>query len=258
MSITSACKLVIKNLLLNIIIFFFTVSFLFPTPYASAQEVNRDIPPQQTSGAEREYQFLKDQTQEFRNFIQTERQEHQQFLERTIKYLGGLLAVATVFGLGNYWLALQEAKKVGVKGVARAIRRNEEELRDVLEETTRKILGERLNLKKPVLIITNGLEQGEDKKMIDWGMTNLTVKSYSKNLDLSSPQVIIFHYDGKDKKDLEATVERLLKERKNKPIIVYSKSRVDSEKLESYELRGYANAPLTLVNALYTTLNTLD
>ena len=64
-----------------------------------------------SSQIEKEYQFLKDQTKEFQNFVQRELEQQQDFLEK-------IFVAAFIAGGGLFFWTLQQAKKIGAKAVA--------------------------------------------------------------------------------------------------------------------------------------------
>jgi len=211
-----------------------------PTPNDTAQQI----------------QFLENQIKEFREYMQSEVKRHQEFVEHSFWYLTAIVAVigsiAGFFGVKSFRDALQDVKNIGAKAIADAFRKNEGEVRDTLREMTRRIINERLNLSKKVLVIHNGdLKdiEAELDALERRGFSNVEVTPYSQVLNLTQYATVVFCCEGADVSNLAEIVDQV--EKKKIPVIAYSKHHpVHVPAHDGYAWRGFAQTPLTLANAV--------
>ncbi len=271
-----------KKLLFSITIIIF-LSFFLLTVFAQQ-------PPSDSTSRnldQKEYQFLKDQTQSFQKFIENERKAHRDFIEGLYTIVVGFVGVIVTIGGGlliffdfrtrkNISQVINELfREYGIQIIDeknKSIKINIDELRHIIElETGYK--------KKSILFLMSENDRQRfgirELKIIDSrGIQNYQVYT---NFDQANELIkketfdVVVYYYNPDAADLKKNGDKqvreildLLSKRHSKtPLIIYSYEKGESgriEKIDMDEIGKYpyavpANFPITLVNLLHTVTN---
>lgn len=248
-------------------------SFSFASPVLAQDTTNNQKMMQNAKDEvlrlDKEYKFLKEQTKEFRRFIETERKQHQEFLQWSIYVVSIIIVVVSViFGLFGL-KTINDAKK----GIGRSVKEkfdeyideNTEKIKITVNDIAEKVIQEKLNLKKSICFLVPGsLQKNVEDNEVDMlrrrGFENIELKPIEESID-DKYDLVIFHYQEVQQYQ-EAQQENLTKlvsslEENPKPLIVYfpGEGRVNKEAFEKYKWHVLANTPLTLVSWVFTTLN---
>jgi hypothetical protein len=215
----------------------------------------------------REYGFLKEQTKSYREFIEKERKQHQEFLEWSlgwlVKAIGIIVAIFValvgIFGIKSIYDAKKKISDLVREKFNDYISNNTDEIEIKIQHIAEKVIQEKINLKKKILmLVPETLQEAASEINFLWkrGFKNIEVKGtdyYSIDCEL-----IVFYYDPEQNNNLIDLVKKLKKASTPKPLIIYYSGRVEDNELKK-ELRDYkwhtfANNPLTLTNWVFSTL----
>jgi hypothetical protein len=228
------------------------------------------------------YQYLKEETQQYRTFIERERDQSRQFLEDMMKY--GALAIALVGGVATFfgWKTMQDVRKhiqessekklseirdQAIANVAAAVENRVSGVRDELVVTLTD-LNRREQWYKRARVLAVG--QGEDldtliqpafsvleQKGLRVELATHPVAGLAEHIRQGDVNILILRYaPGADKRDpyLSVVIETLREIGKPVPLLVYAEGQVagdDHALIRGYTWGTYANTYLTLVTNLY-------
>lgn len=217
----------------------------------------------QQSGPEDEYKFLKEQTKEFRDYIERERRHHQEFLQWSIYLIGIIITImAAIFGLIGL-KSVRDAKRAIEASIQERfnlyIEENVDKIRLAIDGIAEGVIQERLNMEKNICFLVPNTQRGEIEVneieiLKKRGFENIEIRDTSEFVNGRS-DLVIFCFDESQDDRLTALVSSL--EKDPKPLIVYTKGRVENNALMKYQLHLFANTPLTLANWVFTTLSNL-
>ncbi len=258
---------------LGAIVFLITALCLLGVAAAPAQNAasGKAVTPGAKEQLEKEYEFLKKETREFRGFIENEREkhrefienerkEHQKFLRWSIYIIGIIIAVASaIFGFLGI-KTLSDAKKM-VRGYVDTrlndfVNGNIDSVRKSIEHVVR----EELSLDRRIWFLVPAeqqqeIETDEIETLKKRGFKNIELKNIDEPFDAGC-DLFIFYYNKSVDEHLTRLVYSL--QRNNRPLIVYYPGRVENEELDAYKWRAYANTPLTLTNWVFTVLMSFE
>lgn len=264
---------------LGVIVFLITALCLLgvasPAPAQNSTNEKEATPDAEPSSLDKEYEFLKKETREFRGFIENERRQHREFIENerkehqkflhwSIYVIGIVIAVASaIFGFLGV-KTLSDAKKM-VRGYVDT-RLNDfvdgkiDSVRTTIVHMAQDVLREELSLKRRVWFLVPAdqqqeIETGEIEILKKRGFENIELKNIDEPFD-ERCGLFVFYYDKSVDEHLTRLVLSL--QGSNRPLIVYSTERVENEALEGYKWRAYANTPLTLTNWVFTVLMSFE
>ncbi len=216
------------------------------------------------SAVEAQYEFLKEQVTEFRDFVERERIHHEHFVEWT---LGIGLAIFTLVFSVLGWIgirSLTDAKKnikdLVIKQFEEYINQESDEVWGTINDIAANVVGEKLNLNKSVCVVAPNPSDEKEARFLVQILESRGLKSIDLKIgdaiELDGYELFVYKYDA----NLEQHLIGLVRQLKNnpKPLIVYSTERVVSTEFSSYEWRLLANTPLSLVNWVFFSLATFD
>lgn len=280
--LTNFAEASVKKLLFAITIILF-LSFFLLTVFAQQPPSDSTL----RNLDQKEYQFLKDQTQSFQKFIENERKEHREFIEGLYTIVVGVVGVIVTIGGGLFvFFDFRTRKNIsqvinelfheyGIQIIDeknKSIKINIDELRHIIDlETGYK--------KKSILFLMSENDHQKfgirELKIIDSrGIQNYQVYTqFDQAYDLIKKgtfDVVVYYYnpaaeDPKTNGDKQVRdILVLLVNRKSKtPLIIYNYEKgnfgrlydVDMNEMSKYPYAVMANFPITLVNLLHTVTN---
>lgn len=275
-------KVKIKSLLLLLVVLVWTDSIFSQTTSPANNQDSNQINSE-------ELKFLKEEIKQYRDFIQQERNEHQNFIENfyskiltSLQFFGGILLFFVSFlGLTSIWQIKKSVtrlfEKYSVQLISkenRLIQLSIDEIKGVIERETKYLTKQILFLCSPTDIIK--LETRELPLIFNRGIKRDNLKIITEYESLSNAvlnnqvNLILYYYNpNEQEKDpiLKKLIEFLKIEKKQIPLIIYNFEKPgvngqlfgeDSKIMRSYIYHLAANFPITLVNHLYTTINYLS
>lgn len=269
-----------------VILLFLKFVFLFNAGLAAQEQKQTNVQEVNKTASQVELQFLKDEINEYRKFIQQEREEHQKFLEsyydKTLDlfYILGIVIIAlvTIFGLTSIWQIKKSVNRLFSKYTLSLISRENEQLKISIDDLKNVVNRETLYLNKRILFLCSPfdqkkLERRELQMIYSRGIKkeNLiminNLDEVVQNLEKNSVDLLLYYYNPIEQKIdqiLHDLIDYLKKKDKSIPLIVYNFEKPgergqlfpnDSEKMRSYPYHLAANFPITLVNQTYSTIN---
>jgi len=272
-----------KRIILLLTLQFLVIIFLDlgaqqPNP-AAVQQQNKN-----TTAAE--LQFLKDEITQYRDFIQQEREQHQQFLESYYEktlylfYIIGCVIVflITSFGITSIWQIKRSVHRLFDKYTVSLLTKENESLKQYIDDLKKVVDHETRYLKKRIVLLCTAddqhkLEQQELPMIYARGIRSENLKIYNQITDVmqavkNNTIDLLLYYYNPDEQKTDATLHKLIDQLKRNdkpiPIIVYNFDKPnergqlfskDSEAMRSYPYHLAANFPITFVNHIYTTIN---
>lgn len=256
---TKNIELSLRNLkgviaLIGIFLFFSLFTFV---SNASAQDSPQQNPVEDTEADQElilikeQYQFLKDETKSFQERIDSERSNFYAFL-------AVVLVVPSLIGIGTYlglWIKISRKTEDKLNEV---ILNNSDKLKKNAEKWALSVVDQSFGFNKKVLILSpksyhNWIKEKLVSVLENRGFNNVSIKTITNKI--GSPDLIIFYLDETTREKLEDLVDYLEKNGQLIPVVAYANKQVSSEKFSKYDLRSYANSPLTLASWVFNILS---
>lgn len=217
------------------------------------------------------YDFIKNETKEYRSFIETERHNFQTYIDNLLKFAGfliilflgflGFLSIRTVNDLKPILESYIKDK------VDKSVDNNLEKVNERIDALTFLVDREILYKNSGVLIAgdTNDFKSMEEEISILENYINkqcvktVEVDEVGKKINTFNPSIIVLcnKNGNKGKEDLECIVNTLNNSQKSIPLIIYTYCQPqlsgELKKIaDSYFWTTYANNPVTLVGNIFT------
>ena len=233
-----------------------------------------------------ELQFLRNEIKNYRDFIQQERKQHQEFLEsfynRTFSLfsmIGGIIVVlVTIFVGTSIWQIKKTVHRLFERYTIELITEKSEPLKISIDRLNGVISRETSYLNKKLVFLCSANDrsklEGRELPMIfarGIKSENLEIvhqlENVSQAIDTQTIDLMLYYYNPNDQKTdplLHKVIERLRKANRPIPIIIYNYDKLnergqlfgnDSAVMRSYPYHLAANFPITFVNHIYTTIN---
>lgn len=249
---------------LTLLFLFFVPSFLF-----GEQDTI------QVTAAEKHYEFLKEEIQNYRTFIQEERKQHQQFLTWTVGIVGSLgLLLLGIFG----WRTREDINATKDQLINEARLQVEAEIKTLVESKSylkeaelkynklTELVTQKLDVESGKFLFVGSEEkiksmQGEELLTFGKAINEPVLVSQIEDIDLEDYDVVVYRSNVDDQHEDEYLKSVLLPELtylKNKkqiiPLVIYCKGRSEflsgetEEAVNQYGLATIANYTTTLID----------
>jgi len=271
---------------ISIMLCFLVVALACMCAEANAQNIRKSTDTT-SAQAQQEYEFLKQQVTEYREFVERERKQHQDFLEnmytKLVTIVSGfavlITALLSFFGWQSKKDVAQTVKKLFEDHSLKLIDERNETIKFSVSELKRLLEKETKYQKKSILFLTSRVNletfaQRELPIIAARGMKNYkpmtSIEEAFPLIKTEAYDVIVYYYNPSGEKPKESgdshfrDIVEFLKTRQAKtPLIVYTYEKgennqlfpIDREKLSAYPYIVTANFPITLVNVLHTVVN---
>lgn len=198
-----------------------------------------------------QYQFLREETKSFQERIDSERNNFYAFL-------AAVLVVPSIIGIGTYlglWIKISRKTEDKLNEV---ILNNSDKLKKNAEQWALSIVDQSFGFNKKILILSPKTSHvWINEKLVsvleNRGFNKVSVKTITNKI--GSPDLIIFYLDEATKEKLEDLIDHLEANGQLIPVIAYANKQISSEKFSKYDLRSYANSPLTLASWVFNILS---
>ncbi|MEX0896162.1 MAG: hypothetical protein WDZ94_04505 [Patescibacteria group bacterium] len=198
-----------------------------------------------------QYQFLREETKSFQERVDSERSNFYAFL-------AVVLVVPSLIGIGTYlglWIKISRMTEDKLNEV---ILNNSDKLKKNAEQWALSIVDESFGFHKKILILSpKSFHSWINEKLVsvleNRGFNKVSVKTITNKI--GSPDLIVFYLDETTKEKLEDLIDHLEKNGPLIPVIAYANKQISSEKFSKYDLRSYANSPLTLASWVFNILS---
>lgn len=244
---------------------------VFGQTQVTLDDLNRQV--QSLQAQKDNYDYLKQEMAEYRNFLEKQQEEHRKFLELCYGLVGGLIVViGGILGLFG-WKTIQDFKKnvneYCESHLIKLVDKKGEELILPLREVQRKIREETAYRNSAILVVApevRNTEIYEDliNPLSERGIKNIRIEPQIDNLIASIRdnyfRAIVRYYDpkpqGKDGNDLvlQRLVDLLTAANAHIPLIIYTSgvsdnklSDIDNNKIKNYRYAVASNFCLTLL-----------
>ena len=239
--------------------------------YTHREELKSSAPretnnsPQSSFSAEKEYEFLKDQTIAFQDQVERERSHFVEFVEKYLIIVGSMVAMAAAIFFYFFSRTMKGAKEVIDDLVEEyfntQVRKSTKGLYKGIQLIAERVLREHEPLRKKILILKprpendTGFGDYEHGLLAKRGFEFIDQISCDSEARLGNYSLVIFDYhDTNDIEKLNKAINQL--NDINIPLIVYHNGRVNLTNVQQYRLLTFANTPLTLLNWAYMVLLT--
>lgn len=221
------------------------------------------------------YDFLKNETKEFRSFIETERHSFQTYIKNLL-WIAGLLISLFVGILGFLSIKtvndLQPILESYIKGkIDKSIDKSLEKVNEKID-TLQSLVEREISYKNSVVLIVG---DGSDFKSMEEEINILEnyinkqcvktveINEISNKFNTLNPSIIVLcnKNDNKGKEQLESIVEILKNLKQAIPFIIYTPLQLshDLKKItDNYFWTTFANNPITLLGNIFTLAHTLS
>lgn len=264
-----------KHIFKSIVVFFLLnllLTFFAQSAKANNVEINKIkqdvlIIKSQQELEKKQFDYLTQDTKDFKEFIQRERKEHQEFLENLYQktcWAGGLL-ISLFIGLASFfgWKSLKNIEQQVESEIKNKAKQVIDEANSEIEKHLSILNGKvesELSYKKANIFVLSATEGNDLNRVINTlkskGINHIKLTSNLDELD-EKFCLIICNLNGNDNRNelAQKTMQYMSANSIDIPIIFYTTGRIDQEILSDYPFYFIpANNPTTLIMHCFTLL----